>query len=109
MLKKKYRLLKETSFEKKFTYTSPFFVLKIAKNEKTFSRFGFIVSKKTDNRAVIRNRAKRQIRRVIEENLSQIVTGYDILFILKKQIVNKTTKEINLLTLGEFKKLKLLK
>lgn len=109
MLKKKYRILKETKFEKKIIHTSPFFVLKFAKNEKSFSRFGFIVSKKTDKRAVARNRIKRQVRHYIEENIDKINPGYDILFVLKKQIMKKTTDEINALTLEELKKLKLIK
>jgi len=107
MLKKKYRLLKETKFNKKDFYASPFFVLKVAKNEKSFSRFGFIVSKKIDKRATVRNRIKRQIRVCIETNLDKIKPGHDMLFILKKQMLSKTTKEINELTLGELEKQKL--
>ena len=108
MLKKKYRLLKETKFEKKDFYASPFFVLKIAKNEESFSRFGFIVSKKIDKRATVRNTVKRKIRICIEANLYKIKPGHDMLFILKKQIIGKTTKEISELTLGELNKQKLL-
>jgi len=108
MLKKKYRLLKETKFDRKDLYTSPFFVLKLAKNEKSFSRFGFVVSKKIDKRATVRNRIKRQIRVCIEDNFDKIKPGHDMLFILKKQTLNKTTKEIGELTLGELRKQKLL-
>lgn len=109
MLKKKYRLLKETRFNKKDGYVLPFFILKIAKNEKSFSRFGFIVSKKIDKRAVVRNRIKRQTRVCIESNFDKIKTGYDILFMLKKQILEKTTAEINKLILEELGKQNLLK
>lgn len=108
MLKKKYRLLKETKFDKKDLYASPFFVLKFAKNEKSFNRFGFIVSKKIDKRATVRNRGKRKIRVCIETNFDKIKPGYDVLFILKKQILSKTTKEISELTLRELEKQKLL-
>jgi ribonuclease P protein component len=108
MLKKKYRLLKETKFAKKDLYTSPFFVLKVAKNEKSFSRFGFIVSKKIDKRATVRNGVKRKIRVCIETNFDKIKPGYDMLFILKKQLLSKTTKDIGQLTLGELEKQKLL-
>ncbi|MCL6096898.1 MAG: ribonuclease P protein component [Patescibacteria group bacterium] len=109
MLKKKYRLLKEAKFDKKDFYTSPFFVLKVAKNEKSFNRFGFVVSKKIDQRATVRNRVKRRVRVCIESNFDKIKPGYDMLFILKKQILNKTTAEINVLTMEELKRLKLLK
>lgn len=108
MLKKKYRLLKETKFGKKDFYTSPFFVLKIAKNEESFNRFGFVVSKKIDKRATVRNAVKRKIRNCIETSLDKIKPGHDMLFVLKKQILGKTTKEINELTLEELKKQKLL-
>jgi ribonuclease P protein component len=109
MLKKIYRLLGETKFDKKNTYNCPFFVLKVAKNESSFSRFGFIVSKKIDKRATVRNRIKRQIRVCIENNIDKIQIGYDMLFILKKQLLNKETKEIELLTMAELKKYNLLK
>jgi ribonuclease P protein component len=108
MLKKKYRLLKETEFAKKEFYVSPFFVLKIAKNENSFNRFGFIVSKKIDKRATVRNTLKRKIRICIENNLERIKPGHDMLFILKKQILDKTTKEISELILGELEKRKLI-
>lgn len=109
MLKKKYRLLKETKFNKEDLYTCPFFVLRLAKNEKSFSRYGFIVSKKIDKRATVRNRVKRQIRVCIEDNFDKIKPGYDMLFILKKNILGETTKGICELTLGELEKRKLLK
>ncbi len=108
MLKKKYRLLKETKFNKKNIYNSPFFVLKIAKNGESLSRFGFVVSKKIDKRATVRNGIKRKIRVCIEVNFDKIKPGYDMLFILKKNILGKTTKEISELTLGQLEKQKLL-
>ncbi len=109
MLKKKFRLLKETKFDKKNSYTSPFFALKTAKNEESFSRFGFIVSKKIDKRATVRNRLKRQIRVFIETNLEDIETGYDIMFILKKELLGKTTEEIKEITQDALKKQRLIK
>lgn len=108
MLKKKYRLLKETKLDKKDLYASPFFVLKVTKNEKSFNRFGFIVSKRIDKRATVRNKVKRGIRVCIEGNFDKIKPGYDMLFILKKQMLSKTTKEISELTLRELEKQKLL-
>ena len=108
MFKKQYRLPRGTEFNKKDFYTSPFFVLKLTRNEESFSRFGFVVSKKIDKRATVRNKIKRKIRVCIETNFDKIKPGYDILFILKKHILNKTTKEISELTLGELEKQKLL-
>ena len=109
MLKKKYRIPKEVVFEKQQSTPSPFFVLKFAKNEMGLNRFGFVVSKKTDKKAVARNRIKRQVRFGIEKNFDKIKTGFDFLFIIKKQLLDKTTKEIEEIVLGELKRKKLLK
>jgi ribonuclease P protein component len=109
MLEKKLRLRKETKFDKSQSFTSPFFVLKFTKNEQTFSRFGFVVSKKIDKRAVVRNRLKRQIRSCIETNLDKIASGYDLLFVLKKPLLKKTTAEIKRITWEELDRQKLLK
>jgi len=109
MLKKKFRLLKDTKFKKNFSVNAPFFVLKFAKNEQAFSTFGFVVSKKLDKRAVVRNRIKRQMRVTIENNFDKIKAGFDILLIAKNQIVGKNTKEISDKILEEFKNQELLK
>ncbi len=103
MLKKKYRLLKETKFDKKNILTSPFFVLKFTENEKSFSRFGFVVSKRIDKRAVYRNRVKRQLRSIIESNLDKITKGKDYLIIAKKQILGKETRDLEAELLKELK------
>ena len=105
MLKRKYRLLKETKFDKKRFLTSPFFVLKVAENEKSFSRFGFVVSKKIDKRAVVRNKIKRQLRSIIENNFDKVPKGKDFLIIAKRQILGKETKGIEKELLGELKKI----
>lgn len=109
MLKKKYRLLKRAKFERRLSFTTPFFVFKLAKNEEPLSRFGFIVSKNIDKKAVARNRIKRQTRFVIESNFDKIEKGYDMLFVARKEISGKTTAQISKEMLGELKKRKLLK
>ena len=47
-------------------------------------RFGFVISNKIDKRATRRNALKRRIRAVIEENLSQIPEGIDLVVQIKK-------------------------
>ena len=89
MLKRKFRLPKEKLKTKK-TLNVEDFILKTSENKLGISRFGFVVSKKIDKRAAVRNRAKRFFRAYIEENLEKIKLGYDFLFILKK-IPEKTT------------------
>lgn len=82
MFKRKYRLPKKY-FRGERTLYSSLYTLKLAKNGKKASRFGFVISKKIDKRATVRNRIKREFRKCIEDKIDQIVVGYDFLFILK--------------------------
>lgn len=83
--------------EKKWdsSFVSQLFVLKVSENNLPYSRFGIVVSKRIDKRAVVRNSLKRKIRSCLEENLKKIKPGYNLLFVLKKELLGKTQKEIN--------------
>ncbi len=109
MLKRKYRLPVRAKVSRPSSHRSPTFLLKIYKNNLPFSRFGFVISKKVDKRAVVRNRTKRVMRSCIEEMLLKIENGYDMLFILQKNAVGQKREifysEIEKL----FKNLKLIK
>lgn len=83
MLKKINRLPKAL-FRNEKKISSPAFDLKVRKNGELVSRFGFVVSKRIDKRATVRNKIKRKIRYCIENKLEEIVKGYDFLFIVKK-------------------------
>lgn len=109
MLKKIYRLsvLRREKSEK--TIPSSSFTLKYLINGDDVSRFAFIISKKIDKKAVIRNKIKRSISRVIEENLLEIVSGYNFIFIPKKEILTKSKEEIGKEIKEVFKQNKLLK
>lgn len=97
MLKRENRLPK-IFFKKEKQLNSSLFDLKIAKSGRSLSRFAFVISKKIDKRATVRNRIKRKFRNCIEENLSKISKGYDFLFILKKNIEKENYCE-NLISL----------
>ena len=71
-----------------------FLTLKYRPNELSYSRVGFVVSTKTDKRAVVRNRAKRKVREVIRLNWSKITTGYDIMVIIRKGADQEAQAEI---------------
>ena len=88
MLKKELRLLSPISKKAK-SFSATEFSVKYIENGLDKNRFGFLISKKIDKRAVVRNRAKRIIRSCIEENLKNIKQGYDFLFILNKNIIGK--------------------
>lgn len=55
------------------------------KNQLLCNRFGIVTSKKIGN-AVVRNRAKRQIREVIKKNLDKLRPGYDIVVVSRYNI-----------------------
>ncbi len=93
MLKRDLRLWGPISKKAK-TISTPFFNLKLAQNGEGVSKFAFVVSKKVDPRAVVRNRTKRVLRSGIEENVDKIKKGFDFLFILKKEAVGKNHLEV---------------
>lgn len=95
MLKRKFRLPKEAIKNSK-TINSKSFVLKVAENNEKVSRFGFVVSKRVDKRAVVRNRTKRVLRALIEENIEKIKPGLDFLVIVKNQDkdIKKNVEEV---------------
>jgi len=95
MLQRKFRLPSFVRFTHAHAITTPFFSIKFCKNGLPISRFGFIVSKKVDKRAVVRNRVKRQVRHAVEQMLLEIMQGYDILFILRRSCIQQDTSVIS--------------
>lgn len=94
MLKKAFRLPFATKASYKKTYATPFFVVKIAKSDEAHPRFGFIVTKRVDKRAVVRNSIKRRVRACVEQRLNAFPKGFDFLFILKKTIYDASHEEL---------------
>lgn len=66
----------------------------ISGNDLSYNRFGFVISKKIDKRAVVRNRAKRLVRSCVEELFEKLSTGYDMLFIILKNISDQKREMI---------------
>ena len=109
MLKRKYRLPVRAKLTRPSSHKSRTFWLKIYKNNLPFSRFGFVISKKIDKRAVVRNRTKRVLRSCIEELRQKIENGYDMLFILQKNAVGQKREAFYSEIEKLFKELKLIK
>jgi len=73
------------------------------------SRFAVVVGTKVSKKAVVRNRLKRQVRAIVQENIPKIVPGHDILLFMKKEILEKDFFSIEEQVLQSFKKARLLK
>jgi ribonuclease P protein component len=83
MLQKQYRLPARVKLAPSNTFTNPFFATRYTRNNRTVSRFGFVVSKRVALNATVRNRLRRQLRSCIEAQLPVIPLGYDMLFIVR--------------------------
>ena len=94
MLDKIHRLPSNTQLKNSRFYKTPLFAVKIAKNDQLGSRFAFLVRKKVDKRAVVRNRIRRVFRSCVEEMLGEIASGHDMLFFLERGIMEKRREEL---------------
>lgn len=93
MFKRENRLVGAVRFNNSYSNAISQFVLKVRKNELALNRFGIVVSKKIDKRAVVRNRIKRMIRICLSDLNAEMMPGHDILFIARPGILNKTKEE----------------
>lgn len=71
-----------------------FLVLKIAKNNLSQTRFGFVTGIKISKKAVLRNKVKRRLRDLVRLKITQIKKGFDIVFIAQPGLENKDFWEI---------------
>ena len=62
---------------------TPFFTLRIVQNNLTQNKYVFVISKKIDKRAVVRNRIRRIMKACIKDLSKDLVNGYDMIFIIK--------------------------
>lgn len=86
-------LKKKKDFNKAYkgkTIAGKLIFLKAQKNNLDVSRFGFVVSSKISKKAVIRNKIKRRLREIVKD----FKKGFDIIIIVKPEIINKTYQEI---------------
>jgi len=70
--------------KKGHSWAHPLVVLSTCPNDLSYSRFGFITSKRI-GKAVARNRAKRLMREAIRLKRPAIKTGWDMVFIARKR------------------------
>ncbi len=89
MLLKKFRLsgkVIKQQMRKSRSFSVPFCTMLVAKNALSYNRYGSIISKKVDKRAVARNRIRRMCYDCIAGFLESINQGYDIMFIFKSSV-----------------------
>jgi len=76
-------------------HQSPLFgMLVLKKDGKDLTRFGLIVSKKIDKRAVVRNRIRRVVLESVRLSLDKIKNGYLVVFLTKKKLIGLGVKEV---------------
>lgn len=109
MLTRKHRLPVRAKATRPSSHKSRTFRLMLHRSNLPLSRFGFVIGKKIDKRAVVRNRTKRVMRSCIEEMLPKIENGYDMLFILQKNAVGQKREAFYSEIENLFKELKLIK
>lgn len=59
-------------------------LVKTASNNLDTPRFGVVISKKIDKRAVVRNRMRRLLHQAIADRFLKFASGKDTLFIVQK-------------------------
>lgn len=91
MLKRKYRLLGKVHLENRVTRRTPFFTVHIGINNLLYNRYRFVISKKVDKRATVRNSLKRRISSCIEEMEKEKKGGRDFIFLFRKEAVSQPT------------------
>lgn len=93
MLAKQYRLPRSISFFQANSVATPFFRVLSKPNDLLYNRFGFVISKKIDKRAVVRNRLRRVLREAVSR-LLETKKGKDMLFIVKTSFEKESTESM---------------
>ena len=102
MLPAQHRLRKKADhnrvFKKGRRSLCPFFVLLAVKREvdkDAPTRFSFVVSKKVDKRAPVRNRVRRVLRESVKTVLTEVKPGYDCIVIARNATIGKKVPDVS--------------
>lgn len=75
-------------------YKNKYFIIYYLKNGENTIKFGIAVGKKI-GKAVIRNKIKRQIRNIIDNNFNFFPNNYNYIIICKKSLLDLSFQEMN--------------
>lgn len=84
----------ETAIHKGRIYKNQLYILYIINNNKDYYRFGISVGKKISNKAVIRNKLKRQLKNIIDKNKNLYQNKQDYIIIMKRSCLEKNYQEL---------------
>ena len=73
------------------SFKSKYFIIYVEKNEEEIYHFGLSVGKKVGN-AVTRNKEKRRIKSILDKFIFK--KGFNCIIIVKREIVDKSFKEM---------------
>jgi ribonuclease P protein component len=84
----------ESIFKNGVFFSGPGMSLRAKKNDLAYSRFAVVTSLKVSKKAVERNRLRRQITEVLRKRFDRIGKGFDAVFIVKKDLLEKKYGQI---------------
>ena len=112
MLPKDYRLRLDKDIKMLFSQGKSIFGViigvKYKPNHLKNSRFAIVIGKKISKKAVIRNRLRRQISAILYEELKKFKINYDLIILVRPNIINKKRDEIKEDLFKIFKKISIL-
>lgn len=70
------------------------YIIYVISNEREYYRFGISVGKKISNRAVIRNKLKRQLKSIIDNHKNLYQNHQDYIIIMKRNCLESNYEEL---------------
>ena len=109
MFNQKNRLRKTKEIENAFKIGRSFYNnilgFRVIKNDLEESRFCIIISSKISKKAVVRNKIKRRIRYIINNDLTKIKKSFDVVVVVNKNIIDLDFSDLKNSVVDSLKKL----
>lgn len=86
MFKKSQRIPRGEKTTPSCSFSTPYFVLKISNNNLFYNRYRIVISKKTEKKAVLRNKIRRAFFDCIRSK-NTLTKGKDMVFIINKKAI----------------------